>query len=57
MIKPVDTKLIDAGIRVADLKMFEEDKIWSCYSYDKVNIGEELAMFSQKGFPLVEESQ
>lgn len=44
MIKPVDAKLIDTGIRVADLKMFEEDKIWSRYSYDKVDIGEELAM-------------
>ncbi|MFA6281776.1 MAG: class I SAM-dependent methyltransferase [Candidatus Omnitrophota bacterium] len=36
-------KLIDAGMRVADLGMSEEDKTWSCYSSDKVDIGEELA--------------
>ncbi|MBM4047714.1 MAG: class I SAM-dependent methyltransferase [Planctomycetes bacterium] len=38
-----DRKLIEAGIRVGDLKMSEEDKIWSRYSNDKVDIGEQLA--------------
>jgi hypothetical protein len=31
------------GIRVADLNMSEEDKTWSRYSGDKVDIGEELS--------------
>ena len=36
-------KLIEIGIRVADLKMSQEDKTWSRYSSDKVDIGQELA--------------
>ena len=36
-------KIIDAGIKAGDKKMFEEDKIWSRFSHDKVDIGEELA--------------
>lgn len=38
-----DKRIIESGIRVSDLRMFEEDKIWSRYSHDKVDIGEELA--------------
>jgi hypothetical protein len=36
-------KLIEQGIRVGDSKVFKQDKIWSCYSNDKVDIGERLA--------------
>lgn len=36
-------KIISAGLNSADLDMSEEDKIWACYSDDKVDIGEELA--------------
>jgi hypothetical protein len=36
-------KLIRIGVKVADLNMSEEDKTWSRYSGDKVDIGEELA--------------
>lgn len=43
MIYSNHKKLIDAGIRAGDKKMFEEDKIWSRFSHDKVDIGEELA--------------
>lgn len=39
----IDRKMIEMGIKVADLKICEEDKIWSRYSSDKVDIGEELA--------------
>lgn len=38
-----DKKLIDQGIKIADAKIYQEDKIWSRYSNDKVDIGEELA--------------
>ncbi|MBU1726434.1 MAG: class I SAM-dependent methyltransferase [Candidatus Omnitrophica bacterium] len=38
-----DKKLIERGIKVGDTKIFEQDKVWSRYSNDKVNIGEELA--------------
>lgn len=41
MIKHV--KIIESGIKVADSKMHQEDKIWSRFSHDKVDIGEELA--------------
>lgn len=43
MLKADDKKLIERGLEVADLKMYQEDKIWSRYSNDKVDIGEELA--------------
>lgn len=36
-------QLIAVGLRVANSKVFEEDKIWSRYSNDKVDIGEQLA--------------
>ncbi|MEA3489673.1 MAG: class I SAM-dependent methyltransferase [Candidatus Omnitrophota bacterium] len=39
----VDRKMIELGMKVADLKMCQEDKIWSRYSNDKVDIGEQLA--------------
>ena len=35
-------KLIEQALKVADLSIYEEDKIWSRYSNDKVDIGEEL---------------
>ncbi|MBN1278318.1 MAG: class I SAM-dependent methyltransferase [Chlorobium sp.] len=35
--------LIEAGLRSADAMMMDEDKIWSMYSDDKVDIGERLA--------------
>jgi hypothetical protein len=48
-------KLIQAGIRVSDKGIYEEDVIWSRYSNDKVDIGEELARVIRllsKVFPL-----
>jgi len=36
-------QLIEAGIRVGDLEMSAEDKVWSRHSNDKVDIGETLA--------------
>jgi len=35
--------MIEAGLRSADAMMMDEDKIWSRYSDDKVDIGERLA--------------
>ncbi len=35
-------KIIELGLKVADSKVFQEDKIWSRYSRDKVDIGESL---------------
>ncbi len=35
--------LIAAGMRAGDAQMFREDKIWSKYSNDKVDVGERLA--------------
>jgi len=43
MASYIDKKLIEAGLKVTDAKLCEEDKIWSRYSDDKVNIGDELA--------------
>ncbi|MDP2922522.1 MAG: class I SAM-dependent methyltransferase [Candidatus Omnitrophota bacterium] len=36
-------KIIESGVKVANFKIYERDKIWSRYSHDKVDIGEELA--------------
>jgi hypothetical protein len=38
-----DRQLISRGIKVADSRMYRQDKIWSKYSRDKVDIGEKLA--------------
>lgn len=35
--------LIESGVKAADSKICEEDKIWSRYSHDKIDIGEEVA--------------
>jgi len=51
----IDKNLIRRGIEIADAKMYQEDKIWSRYSNDKVDIGEELAgviRVLSKTFPL-----
>ena len=51
----IDRKLFERGLRVADSQMFHEDKIWSRYSDDKVDIGETLAKIIRtlnKSFPL-----
>lgn len=48
-------KLIEEGVRISDSLMFREDKIWSRYSNDKVNIGETLSRVIRtlhKYFPL-----
>ncbi len=37
-----DKKIIEAGVRTGCLKLSHEDKIWSRYSNDKVDIEEEL---------------
>lgn len=42
-IRSIDSKLIEAGIRIADLKISDEDRIWARYSSDKVDIGKGLA--------------
>ena len=55
MAKKVDKDLIERGMKVGELKMYQEDKIWSRYSNDKVDIGEELAKVIRtlsKEFPL-----
>ncbi|MEW5766287.1 MAG: class I SAM-dependent methyltransferase [bacterium] len=36
-------KLIEKGMNVAHTNICDEDKVWSRYSHDKVDIGEELA--------------
>lgn len=54
----IKAKLIEKGIRASDSKMYEEDKIWSRFSHDKVDIGEELAKIIRtlnKGLPLSKE--
>jgi len=38
----ISTKMIDLGLKVADTNIYEEDKIWSQYSSDKVDIGQRL---------------
>ncbi|MFH1552416.1 MAG: class I SAM-dependent methyltransferase [Candidatus Omnitrophota bacterium] len=43
MLRCGDRKMIELGIKVADSKLYQEDKIWARYSNDKVDIGEELA--------------
>lgn len=43
MLKNSDIRLIEKGIEISDSGMLEQDKIWSRYSSDKVDIGEELA--------------
>lgn len=51
----VPGKMVELGLRAADHRIFEEDKIWSRYSNDKVNIGEELAKVIRilcKAFPI-----
>lgn len=48
-------KLIERGIRVGDSPIQDEDKVWSKYSHDKVDIGEALARVIRtltKAFPL-----
>jgi len=48
-------KMIECGLRAACSKICEEDKIWSRYSHDKIDIGEELARVIRtlsKAFPL-----
>ena len=48
-------KLIEIGIGAADSDMYDEDKIWSRYSGDKVDIGEvlvEVIRTLDKEFPL-----
>ena len=42
-MNPERKQLIEAGIRVGDLEMSTEDKVWSRHSNDKVDIGETLA--------------
>lgn len=58
MVSVRDKKMIDLGIKVAKCKMCAADKIWSRYSHDKVDIGEELAKVIRtlsKTFPLTKE--
>ncbi|WP_449257678.1 class I SAM-dependent methyltransferase [Chlorobium limicola] len=43
MIDRHRNSIIEAGLRSADAMMMDEDKIWSIYSDDKVDIGERLA--------------
>ena len=54
----IDKKIFERGLTVADARMFQEDKIWSRYSNDKVDIGETLAKVIRtlnKAFPLGKE--
>jgi len=43
MPRSIDKKIIELGIKAADSNMHQEDRIWSRYSNDKVDIGEQLA--------------
>jgi hypothetical protein len=36
-------KIIESGLKAADRNMCDQDKIWSRYSHDKVDVGEVLA--------------
>jgi len=48
-------KFIERGLKAAHSDICEEDRIWSRYSHDKVDIGEELAKIIRtlsKAFPL-----
>ncbi len=50
-------KTIEDGVKVSGSRMFREDKIWSQYSNDKVDVGETLAKVLrtlQKALPLRE---
>lgn len=51
----VYSKIIESGIKAASIKIGEEDRIWSKFSHDKVDIGEVLAKVIRtlnKEFPL-----
>ena len=53
----IDRELIERGVRISDSRIFQQDKIWSRYSNDKVDIGEELAKVIRvlnKELPLTE---
>lgn len=39
----INKRIIEAGLKASSLGICEEDRIWSRYSHDKVDIGEELA--------------
>jgi hypothetical protein len=39
----LDKKMIEAGLSASAMNMCAEDRVWSRYSHDKVDIGEELA--------------
>ncbi|MBD3426762.1 MAG: class I SAM-dependent methyltransferase [Candidatus Omnitrophica bacterium] len=43
MLSRAEKKLIEKGVTVSRSKMYKQDKIWSRYSNDKVDIGEQLA--------------
>ncbi|MFC1576887.1 class I SAM-dependent methyltransferase [Candidatus Omnitrophota bacterium] len=43
MKQRIDKKLIEKGIKIGESKIYHEDKVWSRYSNDKVDIGEGLA--------------
>ena len=43
-MKTIDKKMIELGLEAANLRLFYQDRIWSEYSNDKVNIGEKLAL-------------
>jgi len=55
MPRSINKKMIELGIKVADFNIYQADRIWSRYSNDKVDIGEELAGVIRtlsKAFPL-----
>ncbi|MFH1846981.1 MAG: class I SAM-dependent methyltransferase [Candidatus Omnitrophota bacterium] len=55
MLNTHDAKIIERGIKAAETRISEENKIWSRYSNDKVDIGEELTKVIRtlnKSFPL-----
>ena len=48
-------KMIELGVKIADAKVFQQDKTWSKFSHDKVDIGERLVRTIRvlhKEFPL-----
>jgi hypothetical protein len=55
MANSISKKMIKLGLKAATSKIYEEDKVWSRFSHDKVDIGEELAKVIRtlsKQFPL-----
>src|SRR3989338_441628 len=57
-MKDAEAKVMERGLKVADSFLFQEDKIWSRFSNDKIDIGETLVRVLrtlEKALPLTGE--